>query len=74
MVLLLLLLLLFLSYIDMTVDWAQQFEQTINPISRVGPTWSLVDFGQVVSEEMFNNIMILYMYTAQKQGKISLAD
>ena len=24
----------------------------------------------VVSEEIFNNIMILYMYTAQRQGNI----
>ena len=25
--------------------------------------------GQVVSEELFNNIMILYMYTAQGRGR-----
>ena len=31
--------------------------------------------GQVVSEEkLFNNIMILYMYTAQGQGKKTLAE
>ena len=28
----------------------------------------------MVSEELFNNIMILYMYTAQGQGKITLAE
>ena len=30
--------------------------------------------GHVVSEELFNNIMILYMYTAQGQEKINLAE
>ena len=31
--------------------------------------WNLVEIGQVVSEEkLFNNIMILYMYTTQGQG------
>ena len=38
-------------------------------------TLNLVKIGQVVSEErLFNNIMILYMYTAQGQGKITLAE
>ena len=36
-----------------------------NPLSTVGSTWNLVETGQLISEEkVFNNIMILYMYTA----------
>ena len=31
----------------------------------VGSIWNLVEVGQLISEEkVFNNIMILYMYTA----------
>ena len=49
----------------MTVNAAWPFEQTLNPVSTVGSTWNLVDFGQLISEEKeFNNIMILYMYAA----------
>ena len=34
-----------------------------------------MEIGQVVSEEkLFNNIMILYMYTLKGQGKITLAE
>ena len=43
-------------------------------ISTLGLTWNLVEIDQVVSEEKFNNIMIIYMYTAQGQGKITLAE
>ena len=35
----------------------------------------LVEIGREVSEKkLFNNILILYMYTAQGQGKITLAE
>ena len=35
----------------------------------------MTEIGQVVSEEkLFNNIMILYMYIAKGQGKITLAE
>ena len=34
----------------------------------------MVEIGQVVSEKLFNNIMILYMYTAQGQGKLTLKE
>ena len=37
-------------------------------------TWNLVNIGQVISEELFNNILILYMYIAQEQGKITIAE
>ena len=38
---------------------------TLNPVSKAGATWNLVEIGQLISEEkVFNNIMILYMYTA----------
>ena len=30
--------------------------------------------GKVVSEEKFNNVIILFMYTAQGQGKITLPE
>ena len=32
-----------------------------------------MEIGQVVSEDLFNNVMILYMYKAQGQEKITLA-
>ena len=49
----------------MTVNGAWLFEQTLNPVSIVGATWNLVEIGQLISEEkVFNDIMILYMYTA----------
>ena len=65
---------IFLPYIGMTVNGACPFEQAVNPVSTVGSTWNLVKTGQVVSEEKFNNIIILYMYTAQGKGKITLAE
>ena len=54
-----------LPYMDITVNGAWPFKQTLNPVSTVGSTWKLVENGQQISEEkVFNNIMILYMYTA----------
>ena len=54
-----------LKYMGMTVNGAWPFEQTLNPVSIVGLTWNLVEIGQLISEDkVFNNIMILYMYTA----------
>ena len=51
------------------------FEQTLNPVSTVGLTWNLVEIGQLISEDkLFNNIMILYMYTTLGQEKINLAE
>ena len=49
--------------------------KTVNPVStvHVGSTWNMAKIGQVVSEEkLFNNIMILYMYTALGHGRITL--
>ena len=54
-----------LPYIGIAVNGAWPFKQTLNPISTVGWACNLVEIGQVVSEELFSNIMILYMYTAQ---------
>ena len=46
----------------MTVNGGWPFEQTLNPISTVGPTWNLAKIGQVVSEaKLINNIMISYI-------------
>ena len=43
--------------------------------SSAGSIWNFVDISQVASEEkLFNNFMILYMYTAQRQGKVNLAE
>ena len=54
---------------------AWPFEQTFNPVSTVRSTWNLVKIDQVVLEEkLFKNIMILYVYTAQGQGKITIAE
>ena len=56
------------------MELASPFEQTLNPASTES-TWNLVKIIQVVSEEkLFNNIIILLVYTAQRQGKISLAE
>ena len=57
-----------------TADGAHQVEKNFHLISTVGSTRNLVEIGQVVSEELLNNIMILYMYTAHGQWKITLAD
>ena len=62
-------------YMGMTVNKAWPFEQTLNPFSTVGSTWNLVEIGQLISEEkVFDNIMIIYRYTAYEQGKITLAE
>ena len=51
----------------MTVNGACPSEQTLNPISTVGATWNLMETDQEVSEKkLFHNIIILYMYTAQR--------
>ena len=49
----------------MTVNGVWLFEQTLNHISTVGSMWNLVEIGWVVSDVLFNNIMILYMLIAQ---------
>ena len=47
------------------INEARALEETLNPVSSVGSTWNLAEIGQLISEEkVFNNIMILYMYTA----------
>ena len=48
----------------------------LNSLSTVEVTWNLVEIGQVGSDEksLNNYIMILYMYTAQGQGKITLTN
>ena len=45
----------------MIVNEAWSFEQTLNHISTVRSLWNLVEIGYVVAEELFNNIMILYI-------------
>ena len=60
-----LIIIIILPYMPMTVNGAWPFEQTLNPVLTVGSTWNLMEDGQLISEEkVFNNIMILYMYTA----------
>ena len=49
------------------------FEQTLDPVSTARLT-CLVEIGQEVTEELFKNIMILYMYTVQGQGKITFTE
>ena len=56
------------------MELASPFEQTLSRVSTES-TWNLVKIIQVVSEEkLFNNFIILLVYTAQRQGKISLAE
>ena len=45
----------------MTVSGAWLIEQALNPIPKKGSTWHLVKIGQVVSEKLLNNIIILYI-------------
>ena len=60
---------------DTTVNGACPFEQTLNPVTTDRSRCALVETGQVVSKEnLFNNIMILYMYIAKRQGKITLTE
>ena len=44
---------------------AEPFEQIVNIPSTESPMWNLVKIGPAVSEKMFKDFMILYMYTAQ---------
>ena len=53
---------------------AEQFGQIDNISSTESPMWNLVKIGQAVSEKMFKDYNILYMYTAQGQGQISTGD
>ena len=52
------------------------FEQTVNIPSTEGPMWNLVKVwsksGQVVSEKIFKDFMMLYLYLAQGQGQMIL--
>ena len=59
----------------MTVNGVWPFEPAaLNPVSTVGLTWNLVETGQKVSEELFDNFTVLYMYTVQGQGKITIIE
>ena len=51
----------------------EPFEQIGNTLSTGGPMWNLMKIAQAVSvKKTFKNYTILYMYTAQGQGQITL--
>ena len=50
---------------------AVPFEQIVNIPSTEGPMWNLVKICQAVSEKMFKDNMILYMYIAKGQGLLT---
>ena len=50
---------------------AEPFEQSSKLPLTEGPTWNLVKIGQVVSEKMFKDFMVLYLYIAQGHGQIT---
>ena len=63
-----------LPYMGMTAILftdAEPFEQSVNIPSTEGLMWNLVRIGQVVSEKMFKDLMVLYLYIAQGQGQIT---
>ena len=56
---------MFLPYMSMVAIFVQHCrttEQIVNTLSTEGPMRNLVKIGQVVSEKMFNDYKILYMY------------
>ena len=53
---------------------SELFEQTDNMPSTKGLMWNLVKIGQTVSEKMFKDYKILYMYIAQGQVQITPGD
>ena len=64
-VFIIIIIIIILPYMGMTVNGVWSFESSLNPVSTVGSTWNLVEIGQLISEvKVFNNNMILYMYTA----------
>ena len=52
------------------LNHVEPFEQIVN-IPLTGLKWNLVKIGQAVSEKMFKDYMILYMYIGQEQGQIT---
>ena len=50
---------------------AEPFEEIFNNPLTEGPMWNLMKIGQVVSEKMFKDFMILYLNIAQGQGQIT---
>ena len=49
----------------------EPFEQIVNILLTAGPVWNLVKIVWAVSEKMFKDFMILYMYIAQGQGQLT---
>ena len=49
---------------------AELFEQIVNIPSTEGPMWNLVKTGKAVSEKVFKDFMVLYLYIAQGEGQI----
>ena len=48
-----------------------RLKKTVNIASTEGHTWNLVKIGQAVSEKMFKDFTILYMYRALGKGQIT---
>ena len=48
---------------------AEPFAQNDNTLSTEGPLWYLVKIGQAVSEKMFKDYEILYLYIARAKGR-----
>ena len=49
----------------------EPFEQIVNTPSTKGSMSNLMKIGQVVSEKIFKDYKILYMYIAKGQGQIT---
>ena len=53
------------------VVWPGPFEQTFVPPSQGGSTWNLASIGQVVSEEMFENVDNTHTYIRTTEAYLS---
>ena len=64
----------FLSYMGMVAilfNGVKPFDKIVNIPLTEGPVWNLVKIWQAVSEKMFKDYMILYMYVAQGPEQIT---
>ena len=63
-----------MGMVDILFNEAEPFEQIDNTPSKESQMWNLVKIGQALSEKMFKDYTILYMYIAQGQGQITPMD
>ena len=65
---------IFMGMVAILFNDAESFEQIDNIPLTESPIWNLVKTGQAVSEKMFKDYEILYMYIAKGQRQITPRD